>query len=225
MIRQVIWTSTIDWPGELSTVIFFDQCNFRCSYCHNMDLNKQPEISFESVLEKLIERKPILDHVILSGGEPTLSDNYYTVIKKLRDNGFKVGIHTNGSKHFKITEAILQYGVSFIGVDIKTYSNRKYLDDFVKDGDETFMYSNVLNLITILKTYYPEVKTDIRTTLNKDITIDDLISIAEDLHKIGIEKYYLQYEVKDGKQIKYFTKEQYDDVKIIMDEYVKVEFR
>ena len=34
----VVETSTIDWYGNVSLVVFFAGCNFRCPYCQNSGL-------------------------------------------------------------------------------------------------------------------------------------------------------------------------------------------
>ena len=43
MIRAIIETSLIDWDGKITTVLFFDKCNFMCPFCQNWELILYPE--------------------------------------------------------------------------------------------------------------------------------------------------------------------------------------
>ena len=98
MIKQVIWTSMIDYPNNVASVIFFEGCNFNCEFCYNKELSKLNTIDFElEILPKLLERKDMISHVILSGGECTCSAEFTNIVQKLYLNGFTIGIHTNGS--------------------------------------------------------------------------------------------------------------------------------
>lgn len=223
MIKQVIWSSTIDWPNQLSSVLFFDKCNFNCYYCHNKDLSKQKEIPFNEILERLVERKSIVDHIILSGGECTLSDNFESIVTQLHNNGFKVGIHTNGSMISILEKLISQNKITFVGFDIKTYGDTDY-KAFYDNYEETFPYEKVLYSLSRIKKYR-DCELEVRTTLHSVILEDDLILIAKDLLRLTVDKWTLQYEVQNGKQIHYFTKEQYNEIFIKLNKILKVEFR
>lgn len=107
MIKHVIWASMIDYPKHTSSVLFTGDCNFNCSYCYNKTLKNQPNKDFDKdILPKLIERKDFIDHVIISGGEPTIDPNFNYMIDKLYENDFVIGIHTNGSNPGKIKEKL-----------------------------------------------------------------------------------------------------------------------
>ena len=181
MIKQVIWSSTIDWPNQLSTVLFFGVCNFTCSYCHNRELDKQDDIPFDEILEKLIERKSIVDHIILSGGEPTISKDYFYVLEKLRGSGFKVGIHTNGTKPFVVSDSVDKYGVSFVGLDIKAGSDLAY-SEYYNNSFSEFSFSNVMYALYLLSHKKDKIQLDVRTTLGKHLSERELIRIGR---KIG----------------------------------------
>ena len=51
--------SFIDFPGTISTVLFFGGCNLRCPYCHNPEivLNRLPEIPLTEITGYLDKRK------------------------------------------------------------------------------------------------------------------------------------------------------------------------
>ncbi len=111
--------SFIDYPGTVSTVLFFSGCNLRCPYCHNCSLlDKPPDISgrsdeFWKFLEK---RKGLVDGVVISGGEPTLHPYLKEYIRELQQMGFKVKLDTNGL----LPEVIEAFACDYVALDIKT---------------------------------------------------------------------------------------------------------
>ena len=99
MLKSVIWSSMLDYPGHVCSSLFFEGCNFNCEYCQNKDIGKAKSIDFErEVLSKLLERKPLVKYTVLSGGECTISPQIQHIVDILYQNGFKIGIHTNGYK-------------------------------------------------------------------------------------------------------------------------------
>ena len=60
-------------PGA---VVFIQGCPWRCYYCHNPDLQSRRDSgmwSWPRLLDKLAERQGLLDGVVFSGGEATLT--------------------------------------------------------------------------------------------------------------------------------------------------------
>lgn len=206
MIKQVIWSSTIDWPNEVSSVLFFDGCNFNCPYCHNKDLSLQSEIKFDDILEKLLERKSIVDHVILSGGECTISGDFNYTVNTLYNNGFKVGIHTNGSNFDEFYRSRNQ--ISFVGLDIKHENEEKYAKKEFKG------YHIVRNNISKYLNFLGRncIDYEVRTTWASDLLKVHVINIACYLKNNNIKEWILQYEVQDGKKKLYHDQEWYDEI-------------
>ncbi|NCB31514.1 MAG: 4Fe-4S cluster-binding domain-containing protein, partial [Clostridia bacterium] len=67
-------SSTIDFPGVISCVLFTRGCDMNCFYCHNRDLiSRGGSCVSEAIIWDFLERRRgLLDGVVLSGGEPTL---------------------------------------------------------------------------------------------------------------------------------------------------------
>ncbi|RLI45720.1 hypothetical protein DRO69_04665 [Candidatus Bathyarchaeota archaeon] len=42
-IKEVIDLSLVDWDGNVFSVFFLPNCNFRCPFCHNSTLVLHPE--------------------------------------------------------------------------------------------------------------------------------------------------------------------------------------
>jgi pyruvate formate lyase activating enzyme len=111
--------SFIDFPGTVSTVLFFSGCNLRCPYCHNPDIvqNKSPEkISLEDVLEFLVKRKGVIEGVVLSGGEPTIHDELESIACEIRKLNVKTKLDTNGL----LPEKIRSIKPDYLALDVKT---------------------------------------------------------------------------------------------------------
>lgn len=196
MIKHVIWASMIDYPGQTSTVLFTGACNFNCDYCYNKSLNLAKDKVFDkSILPELIKRRDFIDHVILSGGEPTIDKEFEYIVNVLYSNGFKVGVHTNGSNPEKIINNIDK--IDYLGIDIKTSFN-KY--DIVA-GTKV----NVDNVKKTIEFVVKSGKTyEFRTTLfPRDVDEQDVLYIAKYLKEIGANKYHLQqfYPVNGAKNI------------------------
>jgi pyruvate formate lyase activating enzyme len=111
--------SFIDFPGTVSTVLFFSACNLQCPYCHNpgiVNASSQNQIDENAIWEFLQQRWNIIDGVVFSGGEPTLHANLLQAAEKVRVLGYKVKLDTNGL----LPNVIKRIKPDFLGLDIKT---------------------------------------------------------------------------------------------------------
>ena len=114
-----IKNSFIDFPGTVSTVLFFSGCNLRCPYCHNPSIvcdESLAHVSSEEIWNFLIKRRNVLDGVVLSGGEPTLYDHMAETARSIRSLGYAVKLDTNGL----LPDRIKEIGPDFLSLDIKT---------------------------------------------------------------------------------------------------------
>ena len=92
LIKSVLWANMLDYPGHVCTSLFFDGCNMDCEFCQNKLLSEEKAIDFDTeILPKLLERKPMVEYVVLSGGECTIAKECQKVIDVLYKNGFDVG--------------------------------------------------------------------------------------------------------------------------------------
>ena len=118
-------TSLIDYPGKLSSVIFFAGCNFDCPYCHNPDLARgcpscPNDLTAANICNFLKQRRGFLDGVVVSGGEPTLQPDLSELCKKIKGLGYPVKLDTNGSRPQVLEELIDKKLVDYIAMDLKT---------------------------------------------------------------------------------------------------------
>jgi len=119
MIKALRKTSLIDFPNAISSVIFTGGCNFSCKYCYNTDLvyksHEMKTIPEEYVIELLLSRKKFINHIVITGGEPTLH-NILPLLKKLKDNGFIIKLDTNA--HSEDFQTLLNY-IDYLAIDFK----------------------------------------------------------------------------------------------------------
>ena len=113
--------SMIDWDGMLTAVVFLSGCNWRCPYCHNSDLWEiKSEVSEDEFFSYLSKRKNWLDGVVILGGEPLISRDVIPFAEKIKKEGLKVKVDTNGSKPDVLEEIMKKNLADYVAMDIKT---------------------------------------------------------------------------------------------------------
>ena len=180
--------SLIDYPGLICAIIFLQECNFKCPYCHNPELVDpqlfHPCIKENDVLDFLNMRKGKLDAVTITGGEPTIQDKLPAFIKQIRKMGFAVKMDTNGSQPQVIKTLLDGKLLDYIAMDIKA-PLAKY-DNIVRVPVNADSIEESIKLI--LKTKIPY---EFRTTIvESQLEENDILQIAKLIS--GANHYVLQ---------------------------------
>ncbi len=123
-IHSIESMGLVDGPG-IRTVVFFQGCALRCSFCHNPDtwgVDEGNYFSSQELLDQLVKYKSYYKAsgggVTFSGGEPLLqSDFLIDILKKCRENGIHTTLDTAGCGHGKYEEILKE--VDLILFDIK----------------------------------------------------------------------------------------------------------
>jgi pyruvate formate lyase activating enzyme len=120
-------TSLLDYPDEISAIIWTVGCNFNCPFCYNVDLIKgnAAQFSEEELLDFLKKRKGLLDGLVITGGEPLMQKDITDFCEKVKKLGYVVKIDTNGTYPEKLQELIDKKLVDYIAMDIKA-PKKKY---------------------------------------------------------------------------------------------------
>lgn len=126
-------TSLIEFPGNLSYVIFTAGCNFKCQFCYVPHLvlaekyEKEKGISENKILEEIEKRKKFIDAVCITGGEPTIHPELVNLLKSIKNisKNLKIRLETNGSNPKLIEQLSREKLIDSIAVDIKN-SREKY---------------------------------------------------------------------------------------------------
>jgi len=118
--------SLIDWDGHPCSVVFTSGCNFRCPWCHNAELVLR-DYKHKDSITKLDFSKKFIDHVCITGGEPTMYGDLSQLCLLLKNAGMKVKLDTNGSRPFRIFPLINFNLIDYIAMDIKApFTKEKY---------------------------------------------------------------------------------------------------
>ena len=183
-------TTLVDYPGRVAATVFTLGCNFRCPYCHNLELvlpdliEKQPKFSEEEILSFLRQRQGLLTGLCITGGEPTIHSDLEDFIKKVKELGYKVKLDSNGSRPEVLRKLIENQLIDYVAMDIKAPLEKYHL--FTNGQDFRQQISDSINLLKEGKVDY-----EFRTTLAPDIlTEEDIFKIVELIK--GAPKYFLQ---------------------------------
>ena len=113
--------SMVDYPAHLAAVFFTSGCNFGCGFCHNASLmgHRQAGLSWDQLETAGTGfRKAWVNGVVLTGGEPTCSDDLPALIRFFKGRfGFAVKLDTNGSNPDQLAECLPL--VDYVAMDVK----------------------------------------------------------------------------------------------------------
>lgn len=114
-------SSTIDFPGHLSCVLFTVGCNLDCFYCHNRALLSSGAslLNADEVDTFLKKRIGLLSGVVISGGEPTLQEDLYDFVRHIRSYGYAIKLDTNGQLFTPVKRLLDDNLIDYLAVDLK----------------------------------------------------------------------------------------------------------
>lgn len=184
--------SLIDYPGNVSAVVFTCGCNFRCTYCHNMQLvypdpiEKQEKYDVEELLGWFNKNRQLLDAVVLTGGEPTLHKTLPLFLTEIKVLGLKVKLDTNGTNPDMLHDLLQAELVDFVAMDIKAPLTLARYRKIVGDKMDDALFDKLMRSIHLLKK--GTIAYEFRTTVDESFELDDFLAIADNISG----KYYLQ---------------------------------
>ena len=180
--------SLLDFPCHVACTVFLGGCDFRCPYCHNMELAAMiapPAMDDEEFFAFLKKRQGILDGVAISGGEPCIHSDLPDFIKKIRELGFKVKLDTNGT-HPKMLRMLLDsHMVDYVAMDIKNSLGNYHTTCGVEKVDLTAIQESIQLLMN------SDIEYEFRTTVVKEFFDDSSFEGISQLIA-GARAYYLQ---------------------------------
>jgi pyruvate formate lyase activating enzyme len=187
-IKGIEKFSSRDFPGHISSTVFFGGCTFRCPYCHNADLVLRPETlqttPVEIFLSYLDGRKGWLEAICLSGGEPLLQEDLEDLIRVIRDRGLLVKLDTNGSLPDRLERLLRESLLDWVAMDVKAPLER--YREVTRSNVEVEAVVRSADLIR-----HSGVRSTFRTTVVPGlIGKEDVVKIGEWLR--GAESYLIQ---------------------------------
>lgn len=178
----------LDFPGVVSCTIFLGGCDFRCPFCHNFELvdgTAKPLLTDYELIEYLKKRKGLIEGVAITGGEPLLHDELPELMSKIKAEGYKVKLDTNGYHPDRLKIIIDEGLADYIAMDIKN-SPEKYALTCGVENLDFFQIEQSIKLLKKGKTEY-----EFRTTVVREL------HSSEDFEGIGLiiqgaKRYFLQ---------------------------------
>ncbi|GAA0176725.1 pyruvate formate-lyase-activating protein [Clostridium sediminicola] len=148
-IHSIESMGLVDGPG-IRTVVFFQGCNLRCSYCHNPDTwstKGGEEITSEELIAKILRFKPYFlksgGGVTFSGGDPLMQPEFLLECLKLcKKNNIHTTLDTSGFGKGNYKE-ILKY-TDLVLLDVKQYSSEGYKSLTGRDTTDLNIFLNSL---------------------------------------------------------------------------------
>ncbi|MFW6151609.1 MAG: anaerobic ribonucleoside-triphosphate reductase activating protein [Verrucomicrobiota bacterium] len=176
--------SMVDYSGRLAAVFFLSGCNFRCGFCHNLQLMEfqDSRLSWAGLDRACLSfSENWVDAAVISGGEPTLCKELPELITFFRNHGWRVKLDTNGSRPDMLKKIIGE--IDYVAMDIKT-SLERYPE--VTGCSDTLRISESIDLIMNAPVDY-EFRTTVIESIHPVETIKEAVSLIK-----GARRYVLQ---------------------------------
>lgn len=189
--------SAADYPRKLAAVVFVQGCPWRCAYCHNPHLQERGTatvLTWEAIRAFLSRRTGLIDAVVFSGGEATMDPALALAIGEIRELGFQVGLHT-ACIYPKQLERVLPL-LDWIGFDIKApLADYAAITGVQGSGRSVYQCAEMI--------LASGVDYECRTTVHSSLLSEQqIMTLAQELSEIGVQRYVLQKFRSQGCQTK-----------------------
>lgn len=179
--------SLTDFPGRRAAVIFVQGCPWKCGYCQNphlqLRLHHSP-LQWTKILSLLAQRAGEIDAVVFSGGEPTLDPALAPAIQDVRRLGLAVGLQCGGAYPNRL-ESVLPL-TDWVALDVKApFGLYERVTGIAGSGEQALQCVQAL-----LASGVPH---EFRSTWHPGLlSPEEMATLAEDLHGMGVRNYALQ---------------------------------
>ena len=222
-------TSLIEYPGKIVSVVFTAGCNFKCPFCQNPELvlnpDSLPSVSSKEVVNHLISKKKWLDGLSITGGEPTIHQALSDFIGKVKEEGFLVGLETNGTNPQMLKDLIADKLIDYVALDIKAPLVWEKYKKTSGINDED-LFRKVKESVEVLLELKLDIDYELRTTVVPGlIEEEDILAIARQIK--GAKRYVLQQFLprttldKQYERIKPYSKEVLEKMRKRAESYVE----
>lgn len=191
MIHALTPFTLLDYPGQTACIVWLAGCNMRCVFCHNPEIVQSRGTKEEAELFAFLEkRKGKLTAVVFSGGEPTLYPGLELMMARVKSQGFKVKLDTNGSRPEILRRLLAQELIDYVAMDYKCPFEK--MEKLVGTAKHWPSFRESLTLM--VHAQGKGVGFEVRTTFHPDLMDEnDLNVLIEDLDSLGYAGvYYIQ---------------------------------
>ena len=221
-----IQTTTIDYPGRLSHIIYTLGCNLDCSFCHNRILVRgaTAKVAAGDMLLRLEKRFSFSDHIVITGGEPTINaalDNFCAHLKRI---GYKIKLDTNGLRPQMLQKLIDNRSIDYVAMDLKSSLDRygRFIDsNLTKFGVSYDHLNSLMSSIRVLRD--SDIEHENRTTPTKTTCqledFDNIRKLLNMMYENSASCYKPTWYIQKTRQIEDGTLDLYteDELKIIVE--------
>jgi len=186
--------STIDYPGELSAVIYLCGCPYRCPWCQNEELVFEKENCKPTDIDYIIDQLKenfLIQSVCVTGGEPLMQKETIELLKRIKsETDLLLKIDTNCFFPKRLKE-VLPF-LDFFTTDVKAPLDKQYGDVIGLPNQWMKVVERVKQSQDILmKWSQPK---EARTTIVPGLIDkkEDIRKTAEIVNKVGFTTYTLQ---------------------------------
>jgi pyruvate formate lyase activating enzyme len=191
--------SYIDFPGTVSTVLFFRGCNLHCPWCHNPSIvnGTSPPVDTGDLYSWLQKRGGLIDGVVLTGGEPTLHTSLLPqVVAECRRLGYAIKLDTNGLR----PDMIELVSPDYLAMDLKTDPMRYHQLGW-DGGDCTGLLVESLNIVRRLGNE-AEVRITVAAPFVDESIVDKLLPLLDGVKKVFLQPVNLKLPVLQPDMVK-----------------------
>jgi len=183
-IVNVLPETYLEYEDHLSIVLFSFGCNLHCRYCYNYSFVTNPNNicaeSAEEIIDKLYH--PLIDGLVFLGGEPTL---YPERLKEIaiwakKKYSLDIKIFTNGYNPGLIISGFREGWLDNVSIDLKTMTDNTL---FIAGGNPVKKVTDLLE--TLVNLGYKN-RVEVRTTVYKEATEEDLLNIETYCKQLGL---------------------------------------
>lgn len=176
-------------PGPIVIWNLIRRCNLTCKHCYSISADKDfpGELSTQEVFHVMDDLKafgvPVL---ILSGGEPLLHPDIFTIAQRAKAMGFYLSLSSNGTLINETNiEAIVKVGFDYVGISLD--GTPATHDQFRRCPGA---FEKALQGVRWCQLY--GIKVGIRFTLTQD-NVDELPQMLQLVEEENIDKFYLSH--------------------------------
>jgi pyruvate formate lyase activating enzyme len=173
--------SSLEFPGNLSLVIFTGGCILKCPYCHNPELiDGGKSVKMEGIIEEIENSMEFIDSIVITGGEPLIQhEDIKYILKYSKKKGLKTKLDTNGCFPDELKDILSL--LDYVALDIKAPFDKyeeiigSAIEDKVRESMEVCMNDDVY--LECRTTYVPYL-------MNTDDVIEIAKSIDPDIYTV-----------------------------------------
>ena len=148
-----------------------NRCNLRCGHCYDERHAATGDLPLEIVEKVLREAKGCgIDHLVFTGGEPTIHNRFDEVVRRVCDAGYTFGFVSNGVRIPQIFPLLLDHRSSFAGATFSLDGAQEETHDSLRGRGS---YRQVMRAASVF------VLKDLPFTLNMVLTAQNRHEVEE----------------------------------------------